>query len=180
MAMWYSPKGNFTSNSQAINHLSVWENDTFRIFFTKLSGGQWVDIPFTCFESFHFQWRLIIWLKVHHFPFWCAPTSKNENIINSLWPCDAIWCLSTQSTKGNSLFPDGTKPLPEPLLTFHQWSIVTFTWGQFHRKLSRYLSLFNNVMILRIYYIKLQPHFPRAKWNNSIHICQLICRYSDD
>ena len=27
---------------------------------------------------------------------------------------------------GNGLLPDGTKPLPEPMLTDHQWSPVTF------------------------------------------------------
>ena len=33
---------------------------------------------------------------------------------------------------GNGLLPDGTKPLPEPVLTDHQWSPVTFILGQFH------------------------------------------------
>ena len=42
---------------------------------------------------------------------------------------------------GNGLLPDGTKPLPEPMLTYHQWSLVAFTWGQFHMKCSRYLPL---------------------------------------
>ena len=27
---------------------------------------------------------------------------------------------------GNGLLPDGTKPLPEPMLTDHQWSPVAF------------------------------------------------------
>ena len=31
---------------------------------------------------------------------------------------------------------DGTKPLPEPMLTYRQWGSVTITW-QFHK---RYLS----------------------------------------
>ena len=29
----------------------------------------------------------------------------------------------------NALLPDGTKPLPEPVLTGHQWGLVAFTWG---------------------------------------------------
>ena len=33
----------------------------------------------------------------------------------------------------NGLLPDGTKPLPEPILIYHQWERVTFTWGKFHR-----------------------------------------------
>ena len=31
------------------------------------------------------------------------------------------------------LWPDGTKQLPEPMLTDHQWSPVTFILGQFHK-----------------------------------------------
>ena len=31
---------------------------------------------------------------------------------------------------GNDLVPDGTKPLPEPMLTDHQWIQVTFIVGQ--------------------------------------------------
>ena len=42
---------------------------------------------------------------------------------------------------GNGLLPDGTKPLPEAVLTNDQWGIVAFTWKQFHRKYLRYLSL---------------------------------------
>ena len=30
---------------------------------------------------------------------------------------------------GNGLLPDGTKPLPEPMLTYHQEGPVTFIWG---------------------------------------------------
>ena len=36
--------------------------------------------------------------------------------------------------------PYGTKPLPEPMLTKHQQSLVAFIWGQFPRKYSRYLA----------------------------------------
>ena len=32
---------------------------------------------------------------------------------------------------GNSLLPDGTKPLPEPLLAYHHLGPVMFIWGQF-------------------------------------------------
>ena len=33
---------------------------------------------------------------------------------------------------GNGLLHDGTKPLPEPMLTDHQLNPVTFILGQFH------------------------------------------------
>ena len=29
---------------------------------------------------------------------------------------------------GNDLLPDGTKPLPEPMVTYHQSGPVLFTW----------------------------------------------------
>ena len=31
-------------------------------------------------------------------------------------------------SSGNGLLPDGTKPLPEPMLTDRQWSPVAITW----------------------------------------------------
>ena len=33
---------------------------------------------------------------------------------------------------GNGLLPDSTEPIPEPVLTYHQWGPVAFIWGQFH------------------------------------------------
>ena len=43
---------------------------------------------------------------------------------NSLWPSDAIWRYSAldilvNTGSGNGLLPDGTKPLPEPMLIYH-------------------------------------------------------------
>ena len=35
---------------------------------------------------------------------------------------------------GNGLLPDGTKPLPEPMLTYQQRCSVTFKWEEFHMK----------------------------------------------
>ena len=42
---------------------------------------------------------------------------------------------------GNDLVPSGTKSLPEQMLTNHQWVLLAFTWGKFHRKCSRYPCL---------------------------------------
>ena len=33
------------------------------------------------------------------------------------------------SGSGNGLLPDGTKPLPEPMLTYHKYGPVTLIWG---------------------------------------------------
>ena len=34
----------------------------------------------------------------------------------------------------NGLLPNGTEPLPKPLLTYHQWGLVIFTWEQLDKK----------------------------------------------
>ena len=50
---------------------------------------------------------------------------------------------------GNGLMLDGTKPLPEPMLTDHQWGIYGIHLGQFHKKCWRYRSLiWENLKIL--------------------------------
>ena len=36
---------------------------------------------------------------------------------------------------GNGVLPDGTKSLPEPILTDHQWDSVALTCDQFHNKM---------------------------------------------
>ena len=55
--------------------------------------------------------------------------------VNALWPSDAIWWQRCGSTT------DGTKPLPDAILTYHQWDPVTFTWGQFHKRYLRHQLL---------------------------------------
>ena len=63
--------------------------------------------------------------------------------VNSLWPSDAIWRqIWINIGSGNGLVPDGTKPLPEPMLTDHQWSPVTYISGQFHKRCLNHQSNF--------------------------------------
>ena len=70
------------------------------------------------------------------------------------------WCLVTpygdmiwvNLGSGNGLLPDGTKPLPEPKLTFHWGWSAAFTWEQFHKKCS-----WKEIMILKLF-----PCFPGA------------------
>ena len=54
---------------------------------------------------------------------------------------------------GNGLLPENSKPVPEPVLTDHQWVSEAFIWRQFHWKCSRYLSL-----------IKITVSSPRGHW----------------
>ena len=50
--------------------------------------------------------------------------------VDSVWPSEAIRWLRSGSTLAQEMtFFDGTKPLPEPILTNHQWGLVAFTNG---------------------------------------------------
>ena len=41
----------------------------------------------------------------------------------------------------DGLLPDGTRPLPKPILTHHLWGPLRVTWGQFHKKILSHQSL---------------------------------------
>ena len=47
----------------------------------------------------------------------------------------AIW---VNIVSDNGLLPDGTKPLPEPNLTYHKFGPVASIWGHFHKVIRRY------------------------------------------
>ena len=75
---------------------------------------------------------------------------------------------------GNGLLPDGTKPLPEPMWTYHQWFPLTFIWGHYRKqnlKLHFYTPVWNpfakrtyNAMAMSVRLSPLQYHF------KSLHI----------
>ena len=56
------------------------------------------------------------------------------NKINSLRPSDAISYTLVSIGLRNDLLPDGTKPLPEPMLIYYQWAAMIFNWGQFNNR----------------------------------------------
>ena len=82
-------------------------------------------------------------------PFCFGLRSGNHNSIKPLWPCDGIVALWRHMAteiwvnigSGNGLLPDGSKPLPEPVLTDHQLSPVTFILRQFHKICLNHQSL---------------------------------------
>ena len=51
---------------------------------------------------------------------------------------------------GNDLLPDGTKPLPEPMLTDDQWGVVAFTLA-ISQKI---LKIFTVEMSLKFTYLR--------------------------
>ena len=59
----------------------------------------------------------------------------------------------------NGLLSDGTKPLPEPILIYHQWSPLAFTWWQFQKEI---LKISINEMCFKFINLKFQPDLPGA------------------
>ena len=72
---------------------------------------------------------------------------------------------------GNGLLPDGTKPLPEEMLTYHKYGPVTLIWGQFHK---RYLSHWplKSVRILLI--LNLLFESLKGKWVKGLELYKQI------
>ena len=67
----------------------------------------------------------------------CCPEQAVEQPWSCQWSGTRTWI---NIGSGNGLVLSGNKPLPEPMLTNYQWSLVAFTWEQFHGKYVRYLS----------------------------------------
>ena len=65
------------------------------------------------------------WLdnRTFHTYTWDAPSLTHCGLVTK-----QIW---VNIGSGNGLLPDGTKPLPEPMLTYNHKSSVTFISGQF-------------------------------------------------
>ena len=59
---------------------------------------------------------------------------------------------------GNGLLPNGTKPLPEPMLTDHQLSPVTLISGQFYEMPQPAITK----ICLKITNLKFHSNFPGA------------------
>ena len=45
-----------------------------------------------------------------------------------------VWEILVNTGLGNGMLPDGTKPLPDSMLTYHQWGSVALIQDQFHRQ----------------------------------------------
>ena len=77
---------------------------------------------------------------------------------NSLWPS---WPYVNMGS-GNGLLPDGTKPLPKPMLTSYQLSSLAHTWKQFNGKCPSniFCNEFEN------YTFKITATSPSVQWVN--------------
>ena len=63
----------------------------------------------------------------------------------------------------NGLLPDNTKPLPAPMLTYHQWGPMTIIWEQFHKGYKPKPSMIN--ISLKIYNLEF-IHISQSQWVN--------------
>ena len=68
---------------------------------------------------------------------------------------------------GNGLLPDGTKPLPEPMLTYHQQGPVAFFWWHYHKKIWRNQSVKQKI---EDYFFKITLRSPSGQWVKDIDI----------
>ena len=107
--------------------------------------------PQGTYQKWNFIWKSNIFIQQNAFEIVVGKTSAillGPQYVNLLWPTNAIWWHRSGSTLAHCLLPDGTKPLPKPMLTYHLRGPVTITWGQFHRYLShRLLKLIWKLLI---------------------------------
>ena len=67
---------------------------------------------------------------------------------------------------GNGLLPDGTKPLPEPMLTYHQYGPVSFFLSE--DLIKRSSEGTNQWSKLENWIFKVASKSPRGQWVNQI------------
>ena len=68
----------------------------------------------------------LICMEYSHFS-----TKRVKAWINSMWPSDAIWWHISGLTLAQVMAWCGTKPLLEPMLTYHQWFLGHLLKGNF-------------------------------------------------
>ena len=96
-------------------------------------------------------------------------------LFNSLWPSDAIWwhrSVNINISSGNGLLPDGTKPLPEPMLTHHQRGSVAFFKEQFRWNCSR--RQFKK-WVWKLHTFNITSTSPRGQWVKLMRSDDKIC-----
>ena len=72
---------------------------------------------------------------------------------------------------GNGLLPDGTKPLSEPMLTYHQSGRVAFIWGHFHKRYLSHQSQATSHYLSQCWPRSMSPNgVTRPWWGFKIHL----------
>ena len=85
---------------------------------------------------------------------WCCQARSQIQIIKF----DISWHVMSVSyllfnfvtwvniSTGNGLLPDGTKPFPKPVFTYHQRYFMAFIWDQFSKKLTSKVYRDNHII----------------------------------
>ena len=76
---------------------------------------------------------------------------------------------------GNAFLPDGTKPLPAPVLTYHRLGPVTSSLGQFHKKYLSHQSLqLTKSYLSRAFLIRIQKFPQENAFQNIVHKIRVL------
>ena len=104
--------------------------------------------------------RFLSFIHHIHFEIRVLSVSHTMGLSWNLTHCCLVTLNATQIGfnigAGDGFLPDGTKPLPEPMSTYHQLGPVAFIWGHY-QKIWRYLTLKRD---RKLHFWDL--HFPRA------------------
>ena len=95
----------------------------------------------------------------------------NELTHKSTHDLTLTWIL-VHIGSGNGLLPDGTKPLPEPMLTNHQWTLVALINDEYHINAQDFYLWYK----FGKYSFKLHMHLLRA---NELTHWPLVTPYGD-
>ena len=101
----------------------------------KHSSCQWYEM-LQCSCDMCYQCVMISVPRIYHILYLhrrkirCIPLWVH--VFNLLYPIVCHVVIWVNIGSGNGLLPDGTKPLPEPMLTYHQCGSLALTWVKFH------------------------------------------------
>ena len=136
---WYSSCSLNTISHWCWDKMAAIVKTTFSIayfllkMYTLLFGFHWrlfLRVQFTISQHL-FRWLLSADQETSHYlNEWWSRLLTYMSHSASLWPRDAIWW--------HKYMPDGTKPLHEQMLTYHQSAVVVLTQEIFHRNCGRY------------------------------------------
>ena len=126
-ALWYLLQINISATNCTEVKMSWIENTDGSMQNWCISIVNTLELPQYCTKPLEWsirkkncKWNLILTVQTLSFksPIMHWAWVMTWNVINSLRPSDAIWWQRSGSTLAQ--VPDSTKPLPEPMLTYHQ------------------------------------------------------------
>ena len=165
--------GNGLSPAQC--HAITWSN-AYSLSIGPLEtnfGDIWIELQNFLFVKMHLKMLSVKWWPFCSGGRWVNSLNPGKmpsnNLVNTGLDDGSYACASSlheTMLTYHQWSPFSTKPLPKPLLQY--WltiiEIVTFTWGQFHRNCSTYLSLIS----IWKWLFMITATSPRGQWVNSL------------